>query len=124
MSRYPKLDRLRALREDVHAPSAQRPTQAMPTKLKRTARPTAQTPITPAVSPSNHIAPPDLAERLRHLRTSRGESLQQAAAEIGCTKPHLWELESGKSDNPSLRLLRGLAKHYGVTVAQIIGEAP
>ena len=66
----------------------------------------------------------ELGDRLQQLRQARGESLRQAAAGIGCTKTHLHELERGVSANPSLSLLRGLAAHYGVTVAQIIGDAP
>jgi transcriptional regulator with XRE-family HTH domain len=63
-----------------------------------------------------------LGHRLRQLRQARGESLSQAATGIGCTKPHLHDLERGVSANPSLALLRGLARHYGCSVAQIIGD--
>ena len=65
-----------------------------------------------------------MGERLRELRQARGLSLQQAATPIGCSKPHLWEIESGTSANPSLDLLRKLAAFYGVSVGHIIGDGP
>jgi len=63
-----------------------------------------------------------LPVRLRALRTERGETLQEVADAVGCSKPHLWELETGRSGNPRLQLLRALAAHYGVRVAYLIGE--
>lgn len=63
-----------------------------------------------------------LAARLKTLRVARGESLQKAADGIGISKPHLWELESGTSTNPSLDLLTRTAKHYGTTIAYLLGE--
>lgn len=63
-----------------------------------------------------------LAARLKSLRNSRGESLQEAADGVGISKPHLWELESGKSTNPSLEILTKIAKHYKTTVAYLAGE--
>ncbi len=64
-----------------------------------------------------------MSRTIRLLREDAGESLSQAAKAIGCTKGHLWELEVGRSDNPTLAILRGLSRHYRVTVAKIIGEA-
>lgn len=63
-----------------------------------------------------------LGARLKSLRTGKGESLQKAADAIGISKPHLWEVESEKSTNPSLELLSSLAKHYSTTVAYLVGE--
>jgi transcriptional regulator with XRE-family HTH domain len=65
-----------------------------------------------------------MGDRLRELRLARGESLQKAATPVGCSKPHLWELERGITDNPTLDLLRRLAQHYGVTVSYLIDGAP
>ena len=61
-----------------------------------------------------------MGQRLRELRLARGESLQQAAAPSGCSKAHLWQLERGMTDNPTLGMLRSLAQHYGVTIGYII----
>lgn len=63
-----------------------------------------------------------LGQRLRALRMSKGESLQKAADSIGLSKPHLWELESEKSTNPSLELLTSIARHYNTTISFLIGE--
>ena len=63
-----------------------------------------------------------LSTRLRRLREELGETLQQTADAVGCSKPHLWELETGRSANPRLQLLRALAGHFGVRVAYLIGE--
>ncbi len=65
-----------------------------------------------------------LGEKLRALREHAGESLREASAASDCTKPHLWELERGKSANPTLNMLRRLATHYGVPVAKLIDETP
>ncbi len=63
-----------------------------------------------------------LAVRLKDLRLRSRQSLQQVADAVGASKAHIWELETGKSSNPSIELLTKLAVHYGVTVASLIGE--
>lgn len=63
-----------------------------------------------------------LASRLRRLRETRGESLSAAARPSGITKQSLSLLEIGRKDNPTLRTLRGLANHYGVSVGYLVGE--
>ena len=63
-----------------------------------------------------------LAVRLRDLRTAKGESLQDVADAIKVSKTHIWELEKGKSTNPSADLLKRLADHFNVTIAQLVGE--
>lgn len=65
-----------------------------------------------------------IGDRLKELRVKHGESLQQVADGIGASKAHVWELETGKSSNPSIELLIALARHYGVSVAYLIGENP
>ena len=63
-----------------------------------------------------------IGERLKALRISSGESLQQVADAIGASKAHIWELESNKSKNPSLDLLRKIATHFETTVSYLIDE--
>lgn len=63
-----------------------------------------------------------LAVKLKELRFRRGQSLQQVADAVGASKAHIWELETGKSSNPSLDLLRKLADNFKVPVADLIGE--
>lgn len=62
-----------------------------------------------------------LAEKLRELRAAKGVSLQVVADAIGATKPHVWELEKGKTKNPSLELLKKLAGYYEVTLDFLAG---
>jgi transcriptional regulator with XRE-family HTH domain len=67
---------------------------------------------------------PELSERLRALREKAGESLQQVADAIGASKAHVWEIETGRSQNPSIDLIRRLAAHFSVTVGWLMGEQP
>ena len=46
-----------------------------------------------------------------------GESLQGLADAIGMSKAHVWDLETGKSNNPSADVVRKLSDHYKVSVA-------
>lgn len=65
-----------------------------------------------------------LAQRLKELRLKKGDSLQGLADAVGVSKAHVWELETGKSKNPSIELLTKLARHFEVPVAQLVGEDP
>lgn len=62
--------------------------------------------------------------KLKELRFRKGESLQDVADAVQASKAHIWELETGKSQNPSLGLIRRLAEHFKVTVANLVGEEP
>lgn len=61
-----------------------------------------------------------LGAKLNELRLKKGESLQDTADAVGVTKTHIWELEKGKSKNPTAELLRKLADHFKVTVDYLI----
>jgi len=63
-----------------------------------------------------------LAARIRELRLKSGDSLQDVADAIGVSKTHIWELEKGRSQNPSVELLVKLADHFKVTIASLVGE--
>lgn len=65
-----------------------------------------------------------LGATLRKLRLRQGQSLQQVADAVGASKAHIWELETGKSRNPSIELLTRLADHYKVSLASLVGEDP
>lgn len=65
-----------------------------------------------------------LAVKLKDLRMRKGQSLQQVADVVGLSKAHIWELETGKSSNPSVESLTKLAEHFNVSVAFLIGEDP
>lgn len=61
---------------------------------------------------------------LKQLRMGRRQSLQQLADAVGASKAHIWELETGKSGNPSTDLLVRLARHFNTSVAHMVGEDP
>lgn len=63
-----------------------------------------------------------IAKRLKLLRDKNSLSLQDVANVVEISKPHLWQLEQGISDNPSIKTLQRLAIFYNTTVSYIIGE--
>lgn len=65
-----------------------------------------------------------LAARLKMLRIKKGKSLQQLADDVKSSKAHIWDLETGRSKNPSMELLASLAKALGVSIADLVGENP
>mgnify|MGYP001766052712 CR=1 FL=1 len=65
-----------------------------------------------------------LGPRLTRLRLDHDQSLQQVADAVGVSKAHIWELEKGRTANPSIALVKGLAGHFGVTIDDLVGEAP
>lgn len=65
-----------------------------------------------------------LATRLNQLRLRKSQSLQEVADAIGVSKTHIWEMEKGRSENPSLEMLTKLANHFGVTIRSLVGEDP
>lgn len=63
-----------------------------------------------------------LGLRIGDLRRKNAQSLQQVADAVGVSKAHIWELEKGRTDNPSMALVTRLADHFGVSVAYLVGE--
>lgn len=63
-----------------------------------------------------------LGERINRLRLQRGESLQDVASAVGVSKAHIWELEKGRTDNPSMGLVARLADHFQVTISYLVDE--
>jgi transcriptional regulator with XRE-family HTH domain len=64
----------------------------------------------------------NLGARLRGYRLKAGLSLQGLADKVGSSKAHIWDLEQGKAQNPSLQLLTELSKALGVPIRSLIGE--
>lgn len=64
------------------------------------------------------------AARLKELRTKTNKSLNQVADEVGSSKAHIWDLETGRAKNPSIELVKKLADCFRVSVADLIGENP
>ena len=65
-----------------------------------------------------------LGVRLKELRIKKGKSLQEVADAVGASKAHVWDMETGRSKNPSIELLLKLAKFFGVGIADLVGENP
>ena len=63
-----------------------------------------------------------LAAKLKQLRTATRKSLQDVADEVGASKAHIWDLETGRATNPSIELLTKLSRCFNVSVAELIGE--
>ncbi|TGD45350.1 XRE family transcriptional regulator [Pseudotabrizicola sediminis] len=62
-----------------------------------------------------------LSERLFELRQGSNTSLQKLADAVGVSKAHIWELEKGRTANPSFELVQKLAAHFGVTPEALTG---
>ncbi len=63
----------------------------------------------------------ELHERLKARRLDLGLSPRQAIAQIGISRQHLYQLESGKSQ-PGIFTLQVIARAYQTTVGALIGE--
>ena len=59
--------------------------------------------------------------RIAEARKARHMSLEDVAATSGFTKSHVWELEKGRSRNPTVRAVWGLSKALGVSPAWLLG---
>ena len=64
---------------------------------------------------------PGLGARLRERRLSSHLTLETAAARVGLSPAHLSRLETAKRQ-PSLPVLLGLSRAYGVPVETLLGE--
>lgn len=64
------------------------------------------------------------AKRLHDLRMANRLSLQDIADRVGISKAHVWNLEKGIADNPSMELVVKLADLFRVRVADLVGENP
>ncbi|MER6051975.1 XRE family transcriptional regulator (plasmid) [Streptomyces sp. BHT-5-2] len=80
--------------------------------------------MTELPDPPSGSAPEELttvAPRLRELRRRSGLTLETAARRVGLSPAHLSRLETGQRQ-PSLPMLLALARTYGTTVSDLLGE--
>lgn len=63
-----------------------------------------------------------LGAKLTALRLKKGTSLQEVADAVGVSKAHVWELEKGRSNNPSADLIKRLADYFGQDVDFLVGS--
>jgi transcriptional regulator with XRE-family HTH domain len=61
---------------------------------------------------------------IRAAREKRLWSLTLAASNLGCTKGHLHDLESGRHKNPTLNILAKVVSVYKIPAKQIFACAP
>lgn len=73
--------------------------------------------------PAPSVTLSGVAPRLRDLRKNRGLTLEAAARRLEMSPAHLSRLETGQRQ-PSLPLLLTLARTYGTTVSDLLGETP
>ncbi|MFG2894864.1 helix-turn-helix domain-containing protein [Streptomyces sp. NPDC048248] len=73
----------------------------------------------PVADPSDDLA--TVAPRLRDLRRRSGLTLETAARRVGLSPAHLSRLETNRRQ-PSLPMLLALARMYGTTVSDLLGE--
>ena len=77
-----------------------------------------------ATRPLEHGTCMNFGRRLHELRIAKRLSLQDVANAAGISKAHIWNLEKGVSDNPSVELVMKLAELFRVRVADLVGENP
>ena len=56
---------------------------------------------------------------LRTIRLGLQFTLDEAAERIGSVKAHVWQLEKGRTSNPSINLLARIAKAYNRPLAEV-----
>lgn len=62
-----------------------------------------------------------LGTRMKLLRDMRGMTLQQVADAANLTKSHIWELEQGRSVNPTVNAVWGVAAALCVSPGMLLG---
>lgn len=62
-----------------------------------------------------------LGKKIDQLRHHHGYSLQQVADRCEASKSHIWELERGRSKNPTLDMLVKLAACFDMSLPSLLG---
>jgi transcriptional regulator with XRE-family HTH domain len=79
---------------------------------------------TPEAIAANHRGRFDgnsLGARIKLLRKMRGMSLEAVGDAAGLTKSHVWEMEQGRSVNPTVNAVWGLSAALSVSPAMLLG---
>jgi len=61
-----------------------------------------------------------LCQMLKQLREGKGLTQVQLAEKAGITQEYVAKLESGAKGNPSLAVLKALAKALGMSVSELL----
>ena len=64
-----------------------------------------------------------LGQIIFSVRSKRNMSLQDVGDEAGITKAHVWDIETGKSRNPTVKTLLGLGFALEVNPIKLAGAA-
>lgn len=64
-----------------------------------------------------------LGEEVRIAREAARMSLQEVATAAGLSKSHVWEIEKGRSKNPTIALVLALSKALGVPFLRLAQAA-
>jgi len=64
------------------------------------------------------------ATELTLLRAKHKISLQKLAEAIQVSKTHIWQLEKGVTEAPSLEIVKKIADFFNVSIQSLVGEAP
>jgi transcriptional regulator with XRE-family HTH domain len=67
------------------------------------------------------VSPKRLSRVIKTLREEKGLSQKALAMRVGVTDAYITMLETGKRKNPSLDILKKLAKALGVPVTELLG---
>lgn len=62
-----------------------------------------------------------ISDQMSRLRKARDLSLQDVADRAGLTKSHIWEMEQGRSANPTIDTAIRIASALGISFDQLIG---
>ena len=73
-------------------------------------------------TPPTRAQVPSLAARLSELRRKARRSCSAVADAAGISRQHLWRIEQGIVLNPGPELLARLARAYGLTLGELLGE--
>lgn len=67
------------------------------------------------------MSPKRLSEVIKTLRTQRGLTQAQVARKAGVTKNYITMLERGERKNPSLDIMKKIARALGVPLTELLG---
>lgn len=64
------------------------------------------------------------SKNLYNARKSKCFTLEKLAEKVDSTKSYIWTLENKENPNPSMELVKKLAKELEVTVEYLVGKRP
>ena len=62
-----------------------------------------------------------VGDNIKHIRVSRGLSLEDLAKRADMTKVGIWQIETGKS-SPTMKSLEKIAKAFYMPVSELVSE--